>query len=151
MPSHKRCSTCGKSKPLTSFSLHPKNKDGRDWKCKDCTAEYHRAHSERNHKENPFWKSDRNRRQRYGLTQDELEMWLSVPVCQHPYCGYVFRHDGDVHFDHHPQLEHVRGVLCPWHNKSLRSEERSGMDPERDLMGLVEYYRRDVERRREQS
>jgi hypothetical protein len=85
MPSHKRCNKCGKSKPLSSFNVHPKNKDGRDWKCKECVAEYNRARWERNHKENPFWKSDRNRRHRYKLTQEELETWLQVPTCQHPH------------------------------------------------------------------
>jgi hypothetical protein len=146
MPSRKRCSKCGKSKPLSSFSVHPKNKDGRDWKCKECTAEYYERYASRQEKENPSWKSDRNRRTRYKLTQEELEMWLQVPICQHPHCTYVFQHDGDMHFDHHPTLGHVRGVLCAWHNKSLRCEERSGMDPVLDLLGLVDYYLRDKER-----
>lgn len=140
----KRCTKCRKSKPLTDFVRHAKNKDGLEWKCRQCTAEYYQSYVAL--RGGATWKSDRNRRNRYGLTQEELEMWLSVPVCQHPYCGYTFQHDGDMHFDHHPTLGHVRGVLCAWHNKCLRSEERSGIDPERDLMGLVEYYLRDKER-----
>lgn len=73
-------------------------------------------------------------------------MWLSIPVCQIPGCGYVFKHDGDVNIDHDHELGHVRGVLCNTHNCCLISEKKSGMPTLQNLRAMIDYLTRDGER-----
>ena len=34
----KKCTKCGEVKPLSEFNLHRKNKDGLDYKCRECAA-----------------------------------------------------------------------------------------------------------------
>jgi transposase-like protein len=40
----RRCTKCGKTKPLTEFNKHPTAKDGRNPSCRVCQAKYHAAH-----------------------------------------------------------------------------------------------------------
>ena len=44
----KKCAKCGEVKPLSEFNLHRKNKDGFDYKCRECAAELQREWRKRN-------------------------------------------------------------------------------------------------------
>ena len=41
MSATKRCSKCGRTLPLSSFHKTRRSKDGYQWRCRECVAEYH--------------------------------------------------------------------------------------------------------------
>lgn len=49
-PKVKKCGTCGKVKPLDSFSRNATKRDGYNSTCKDCMREYQRHHNKKENK-----------------------------------------------------------------------------------------------------
>lgn len=47
VPTHKRCSSCHVSKPVESFCRNARQKDGRHYSCRECTAGYKKATPQR--------------------------------------------------------------------------------------------------------
>ena len=137
--------SCGRALPQGDFALD--GKGGFRNQCRDC----------RNLAVNNWDKDSRQSRcdsfrlWKYGLTKQELDAWLSVPVCQVPGCNYVFRSDSDQQFDHDHESGHLRGVVCPFHNTSMRSKAKAGRDTIDDLLAMVAYLKRDLERQCEQG
>ena len=129
---------CGKTLTVGNFSSNCKSTDLLHHICRDCFK--------KRYPNKPAIQSDWHRRKKYKLSQEELEMWLSVPVCQVVGCGYAFKSDTDVNFDHDHKAGHVRGVLCSFHNASIRSETKAGRDTLEDLRAMTEYVTRDRER-----
>lgn len=149
--SGKRCKTCGVFQPPENFYAASWKPGTLQAECKTCWRMRNKGWLRNKLHQDPSYLADQSRKKRYGLTKDELEMWLSVPVCQIPGCGYVFKHDGDVNFDHDHERGHVRGVLCNIHNRSLISEKKGGMPTMQNLAAMMDYLARDNERVDEQA
>lgn len=130
--------------PQDEFALD--GKGGYRNQCRECRNRAVNALAEINRQS----RCDSQRMCKYRLTKQELETWLAVPVCQVYGCQYVFCSDSDQHFDHDHESGHMRGVLCPFHNASMRSKAKAGRDTIDDLLAMVAYLERDLERQREQ-
>jgi 5-methylcytosine-specific restriction endonuclease McrA len=57
LPPLKRCSKCGESKPIDSFTRNKHKADGRDNKCRACRAAYYVANSAWITEKNRIWKT----------------------------------------------------------------------------------------------
>lgn len=57
---HKTCSKCHESKPVTEFHRNSSTKDGLQYQCKACAREYQREYKEKNR----AWVREYNRRWR---------------------------------------------------------------------------------------
>lgn len=122
--SSKLCNDCGKELPCDSFNTNPLSPDKLDSYCKQCRAMRKRAY-------------------KYGLSVEEVHVFLQIPECQNPYCRHVFTDELEMHFDHCHDGHHFRGVLCRRCNTAA-----SGNVAEcaARMRGLVEYLERDMER-----
>jgi len=65
----KRCWKCGVEKPLEQFGKNASKKDGRDGRCKECAARWHREHFDREkngRRHSNYCKNNRERHGRYN-------------------------------------------------------------------------------------
>lgn len=84
----------------------------------------------------------RNRARRYDLTIEELESFLSVPICQS--CGKPLNEDPSLrHIDHCHETKSVRGIVCGGCNLSMHGPHE---DCIQRLIGCLEYLTRYSER-----
>lgn len=97
----KTCGTCGKVKPLTSFSPHPEGQQGRTAHCKPCMTAYHR----RRYQDDP----EPARQQSWRSRMRRLAAWVedvdrrTVYERDNGVCGLCGRADVDpcdFHVDH---------------------------------------------------
>lgn len=131
----KRCGGCGKDKPRSSFSRESRSSDGLQSYCKACAAASRRNYVRR------VGKSLLNRRDRYGLTLNEVRLFMEIPVCQA--CGTRLDGSHASKFDHCHSGGHMRGVLC--HPCNLACSGRSS-DAITRLYACIDYLKRDLER-----
>ncbi len=129
----KKCTKCGEIKPLLDFSIHRKNKDGRNCTCKACECkrvhdwminnpdEYKRRakiqylrHRERDRanaikyrKEHPE-KIRNNNLRRYGIAQSDYE---AMKESQSGKC-LICQEEKKLYVDHNHITNKVRGLLC---------------------------------------
>jgi hypothetical protein len=105
----KRCSGCRKELPLTAFNKNAGRKDGYNYNCKTCWAEY---------------QAQRSILRKYGITQEEFRRLLAA---QGGGCGICGRKFGMLRsgkrlrlcVDHDHKTNAVRGVLCTSCNNGL--------------------------------
>ena len=109
----KTCSTCGEKKDIESFPPNRKNKDGKNFKCRECYNLYMRnwyIKNKEKHKKRVY--SSRyaiNRRaEKYGLTVEEINNLTKK------YDGkcWLCRDKPGTSIDHCHKTGKVRGVLC---------------------------------------
>mgnify|MGYP006908351622 CR=1 len=78
----KHCKVCGLDKPFDQFNKHPKTKDGRKPKCRDCEKEYNRQWREMNPEYNREWnekhKRKRNKYVRKYKQKKHDDIWKST-------------------------------------------------------------------------
>jgi hypothetical protein len=131
----KRCSCCGEVKPVGDFSRQNRSKDGLQAWCKACktraTAGYKRRDSY----------SVVHRASRYGLTKDEVRLFMEIPACQS--CGAPLEDSHSQKFDHCHDGGHFRGVLC--HPCNMACQGKSQEATVR-LAKCIDYLTRDLER-----
>lgn len=115
----KTCTRCKTKKSLADFYKQTSSKDGKMSRCKKCCAEYNKEWAAKNpERAKERWriaeKKSRNnparRARKFGITVDELNIWLSVDNCQ--ICGNQFKSGQNKHIDHCHVTGKVRGVLC---------------------------------------
>lgn len=127
----KRCSRCGKEKPLDEFPKHPKCGDGHTGVCKSCRYDTIKKHRETGggRKKNTegqrrYRKTDTYRNTRllrlYGIT---LEEWQILYDKQKGCCIVCEKHQAELTkplcVDHCHETNKIRGLLCSPCNLSL--------------------------------
>ena len=146
-PPSKRCTKCGKAKPLTDFYAMKGMRDGRRPECKDCglaakKARY-RQDPQRTIDRVKRWQEEnrerhlenqRKRRQRpevklrereghlrrkFGITLEEYDYLLARQGGVCAICGRPPRDDISLHVDHDHETGAVRGLLCFRCNNAL--------------------------------
>ena len=128
MAGTKRCSRCGKTKPVSEFCKNRRSKDGLHSYCKACKGAYSRAWAEANRErrraQNREWskahlarRSVMQRSTRYGLAYS-VTLELRARPCD--ICG-ALPGSGSMahHIDHDNTTGAVRGVLCAHCNRGL--------------------------------
>ena len=140
----KKCFKCGVERPLTEFYKHPKMKDGRVNKCKECNkrdvrknraenVEYYREYDRKRYREDPSFKqriAETTRRwnksnplgykAHYLLGNAIRDGRLKKGVCE--ICG-----DKNVH-GHHDDYNKPLDVrwLCPAHHRQHHVSQHLG-------------------------
>lgn len=126
----KCCTLCGEVKPPEAFSLLKKT-GRRMTRCKPCAAavakEWRRQNPEkarehkRRYRQGKGKKSEAHRRQRYGLTLEDVELLIAAQGGVCAICGEdVSAHNGcATHVDHDHTTGKVRGILCRLCNPAL--------------------------------
>jgi hypothetical protein len=99
----KICKKCNEPKGLFDFSSHPTTKDRLQAYCKPCARLASKEHAQRN--------PGRNRRQKYGLHQDDYEAMLLKQGFRCAICDMIM---AKPNVDHDHKTKAVRGLLC-WH------------------------------------
>jgi hypothetical protein len=131
---------CGLELPRSAFHKNASNNDGLETYCKDCKRRIYREWRARS----PGYRLRRSaleRIRRYGLTNEEVQLFTEVPVCQS--CGLPFDSPTAQKFDHCHELGHVRGVICHVCNLACAGTSEVALSR---LQLCVEYLRRDIER-----
>lgn len=131
---------CGRELPLSAFGKNAGNKDGLTQYCRECANKYYREWHARNTPD-PLARSIKDRKHRYGITEEEVKQFTAVPVCQS--CGLLFDSHTAQRFDHCHELGHVRGVICNACNIACAGTSEAAMAR---LQRCIEYLRRDIER-----
>ena len=121
--SEKQCACCAETLLSDEFHKCATGVGGLDTYCKACHAL-------------------RKRASKYGLTVEEVCIFLQVPECQNPACRHTFADEQEMHFDHCHDMGHFRGVLCRLCNTAASG---MGSDCVRRLTGLIEFLQRDME------
>lgn len=124
----KVCRGCGVEKPLDSY-YHSGGKPTA--RCRGCHAEagreYRRKHPERVREAKKKYrmgkgkKSEAHRRQRYGISAEEMERMCEAQGGGCAICGaHISAHNGcATHVDHDHSTGRVRGILCRLCNPAL--------------------------------
>jgi hypothetical protein len=131
----KRCSCCGEVKPVGDFHRRSRSKDGLQAWCKACTLMSVKGYQNRE------GRSIVHRASKYGLTKDEVRLFMEIPVCQS--CGAPLADSYSQKFDHCHEVGHFRGVLC--HPCNVACQGRSQEATVR-LAKCIDYLLRDLER-----
>jgi hypothetical protein len=102
----KTCTKCGVEKPRTEFYDHPKNKTGKQSRCKICTVLAGR---------------ESQYRIRYNMSLQDKEDMIKAQGNQCAICGYYFQKGKEkhVHVDHCHDTLKVRGILCSYCNTGI--------------------------------
>lgn len=128
----KQCKQCEAVLPASEFYSHAYTADSLSQICKECVSIDRRA-------------------KKYGLTREEVLVFLSVPECQNPRCRMPFEHgpvgDKQMNFDHCHSMGHLRGVLCTRCNTAAAGRVYECIER---LRGLVQYLKDSEAMRREQ-
>lgn len=147
----KRCTKCGKTKPLEAFDRQTGTRDGLRPDCKACVAARRKASYARN-KERELervrrWQQDNSERFRayraeyrdkrdfraehlrrtFGLTPDDDDRMLAEQGGGCAICGRTPKPGKHLHVDHDHETGRVRGLLCFGCNVgvgSLQHDER---------------------------
>lgn len=135
MLTDKTCSKCGLTKTTGDFHRRARSPDGLQAWCKECTRGGVNAYQKR------VGRSVINRSVKYGLTIDEVNAMLEIPICQA--CAAAFAEEFEMKFDHCHEVGHFRGVLC--HSCNMACQGRSKEAIER-LIACIDYLSRDMER-----
>lgn len=111
----KYCTTCAVLKPLSSFGVVRKNRDGLKYACKECTKIYRRTRPNIND-----YTRESNLKSNYGLTlQDYNQMFDS----QKGRCAICGEHQSELPrrlaVDHNHISKKIRGLLCANCNQGL--------------------------------
>lgn len=120
----KFCSDCETVLPAHCFNPNAAGVGGLTTYCRECGA-------------------DRRRAVKYGLSLEEVRLFLQVPECMNPACRYVFQSKQEMHFDHCHDGDHFRGVLCMLCNVAAAGNVS---ECAARMRGLVDYLERDMER-----
>ena len=130
----RRCSTCGKSKPLTDFYKDKKGRDGYGYSCKSCaksraSSNYYDNHEKRKARNRQYGGQpqvrSRTRDQRlqakYGVSSAEYDRLLAK---QGGVCAICKQHRRDARnrempVDHDHATNAVRGILCDHCNRII--------------------------------
>jgi len=109
---HKTCTKCGQTKPLTQYNLEKRGRDGRRAKCKECdrarsrawyeaNAEHVRAKARAWNEANPERKRDIVSRRRARKATAVPQRWRLSECPDHLcyWCGTELTHD-NTHLDH---------------------------------------------------
>jgi hypothetical protein len=133
MVDSKPCSGCGVAKPLTEFHRNGRARDGRQWRCKECSSVQHTAHyaatkEARSEYAREWYKRNRPRAaavrrayrlRQYGLTPESFDAMLKGQGgCA--ICGAVEPGSANWHIDHDHSCcpgrlgcpRCIRGLLC---------------------------------------
>jgi hypothetical protein len=125
----KPCNKCRKEKPLSEFHQHPRNKDGRQYSCKECVSQYKAGYYVRNvdkirryrteNREAVLLATKRSRVSReYDLSLEEAESLWFAESCG--ICGTTDRGSrGKFFIDHCHKTGKVRGALCHGCNSGI--------------------------------
>src|SRR6266849_488145 len=130
----KKCTTCGKEKPLEEFHKTKNHKDGRHQKCKACakiyTAFRYKEKREEILAKNLIWKNNNRERhrwlnknnkyqKRYGITIDQK---VELIKAQNNKCMICLQDMGlfsKAFVDHDHKTRKVRGILCDSCNRGI--------------------------------
>jgi hypothetical protein len=115
----KRCTKCLETKPLDQFSPHSQGADRLQPRCKVCRAvdkkgsyrrdpEKHRQYQRAWNRANPERKAAHDRKQKYGITQEDFELMKQE---QGGLCA-ICREAAAVFVDHNHTTGKNRGLLC---------------------------------------
>ena len=120
----KFCPDCETDLPADCFRPHAGGVGGLEAYCRECEA-------------------NRRRARKYGLSLEEVCLFLQVPECMNPACRYVFQSKQEMQFDHCHDGNHFRGVLCMRCNVAAAGNVA---ECAARMRGLVDYLERDMER-----
>lgn len=116
----KRCSRCGETKDKSEFSRCSSHKDGLQYNCKACAAEYREANKEANRIYQLNYREANRKRlnayQREKHTGVTLELYDELLESQKHRCAICGVHeletDRGLHADHCHDTGASRGLLC---------------------------------------
>ena len=103
-PGSKRCTDCGKEKPLEEFPRNRNSSDGRHCHCKPC----HNARGRETVKRLYGGSRHYHLRQKYGLSEKEVDALVEL---QNGICPICLKRRA-IQVDHDHSTGRVRGVLC---------------------------------------
>lgn len=98
----KLCQACQKLKQDSEFGKN------RGFTCKVCCYE----DLKRWRKDHPERLLAHNRKQRYGISDNEVTLLWDMQDGKCGICDYIFKKDGDFHIDHDHKTGRIRGLLC---------------------------------------
>lgn len=113
----KRCSKCGKKKPLDHFFNRKAAKDGKASCCKTCA----KGMRERLVESRPYYQVHMQRQRKYGVSQEQYEEMLRQQGGRCAICRSKSPGRNSVFFciDHDHETGRVRGLLCRRCNMGL--------------------------------
>ena len=127
----KKCTKCGKTKPLSKFSKRAQSQDGYQLWCKKCTKEYRReyysanaeqakVHNKSQYKRNPIIARRSFLKRAYGLTLADYDVMLEAQGNRCVICGKTPEEEGErLSVDHDHETGRVRGLLCDDCNRAI--------------------------------
>lgn len=108
----KKCSKCGKVKPIEEFYKNKGTKDGHGHYCKDC----HGKRSKVTYCTNETYRSNaklRNIKHKFNLTEEQLNELHLKHSGRCGICNKEFESSRKTFIDHDHATGKVRGLLCP--------------------------------------
>jgi hypothetical protein len=117
----KKCSKCGKVKPLSEFNKDSKHRDGLRASCRVCRKKQEHNHRKKKGKD---YYSNKHLTNTYGITlEDKAKMYLEQDgkcyICDKPIEGHK------VYIDHDHKTGKVRKLLCPGCNCAIGLAQES--------------------------
>jgi hypothetical protein len=134
IPTHKKCRTCGATKPIEEFKVQPGNRDGRGCHCLICYRAKDRVKSKKN-----------RMKTRYGVSPEEYKEMVSNQFNKCAICGNEetcldsYGNIRPLAIDHDHVTNKVRGLLCHKCNLGLGHFQ----DDIDRLQSAIQYLRED--------
>lgn len=119
---HKTCTKCKETKPVSNFSIHRKGRLGLRPRCRACVSSTHQEWMSTQTKEQRW---AYHLRLRYGITpEDYLALYTKqdgkCPICLKSCPPYSFKNRRKCLFvDHDHATGKVRGLMCPSCNLAI--------------------------------
>lgn len=136
MKTEKRCTHCGKIKPIAEFGIQNNTPDGRRYHCKAC----HRLRRQNRQLSDPLYSKRKSIWSKYRIRYDQYEELLLKQGGKCPICGSDGTDcgKGTLVVDHDHENGGVRGLLCDRCNTGIGLLK----EDEQIFLRAIEYLKR---------
>ncbi len=110
----KKCTKCGKRKPVIAFHKLFRAVDGRNWHCKLCHLQYAKEWNKASPTKRVRYNFTSNLNFRYGISADQFNDLLKKQKGVCAICGKreMRRRSKRLSVDHCHKSQKIRGLLC---------------------------------------
>ena len=135
----KKCTKCGKQKPLSEFYKQKITLDGFAYKCKACANMYVKHWKINNPKKHKIHQKRRDLKSKYSLSLEQFNKMLVLQDNKCEVCNTTFKNEKSTHVDHCHTTGNVRGLLCANCNVLLGMSKDS-IDVLKSAQGYLKKY-----------